>query len=396
MKNLIILLIVFTGFVTEAIAQNAFNVAVLTNAAAATASGRTAPAGQQLVAITITANRKVPASGNGDWSGAGISNIYFRIPNTLTPTPLGGSNTTQVTSLVSGFAPLNFGDGLGNSPAITLITPSDAGGTDDGYVYFSVQNTAGQTNKTYANGFTSTLISFLMPDTWACASCLHLVTDNTNALAAASIDTSPTLNFSESGVTMNQFVVTQNDAPLPITLVDFTATKAGAKINLNWIVSSEINAKNYDVERSGNGTDFTAIATVPAINNTKYSSTDASPLGGVNYYRLKMIDIDGKFKYSEVRSVLFDGTTVLFDIYPNPVITNTLYLHIQQYNYAGKAQAVITDIAGRSIQSTNVNIIKGNNQLPVIIKTLKSGTYFVTVYDASGVVITESKKLVKL
>ena len=395
MKNLIILLIVLTSFVTEAIAQNAFNVKVLTNAAAATASGRTAPAGQQLVAITITANRQVPASGNGDWSGAGISNIYFRIPNTLTPTPLGGSNTTQVTGVVSGFAALNFGDGLGNSPNVTLITPSDAGGTDDGYVYFSVQNLAGQTNKTYANGFTATLISFLMPDTWACTNCLHLVTDNTNALAAASIDTSPTLNFSESGVTMNQFVIIQNDAPLPITLVGFTATKAGAKINLNWIVSSEINAKSYDVERSGNGSNFIAIGNIAATNNTKYSFTDSSPLSGVNYYRLKMTDIDGKFKYSEVRSVLFDGNTVLFDVYPNPVITNKLYLQVQQYNYAGKAQAIITDIAGRTIQNSTITLVKGSNQLPITIKNLKSGTYFVAVYDASGNLITQTKKLVK-
>ena len=182
---------------------------------------------------------------------------------------------------------------------------------------------------------------------------------------------------------------------LPITLVSFNAVKANSKVNLTWVVSSEINAKGYDVERSGNGSSFTKISYVPATNSTNYISTDANPLSGVNYYRLKMVDIDGKFKYSDVRTVLFDGSAVLFDIYPNPVVTNKLYLNLQQNNYAGKAQAIITDIAGRSIQSTNINVVKGNNQLPITVKGLIAGTYFVTIYDASGVNITETKKLVK-
>ena len=182
---------------------------------------------------------------------------------------------------------------------------------------------------------------------------------------------------------------------LPITLVSFNAVKANSKVNLTWVVSSEINAKGYDVERSGNGSSFTVIANVPAVGSSNYSNTDANPLSGVNYYRLKMIDIDGKFKYSNVRTVLFDGSAVLFDIYPNPVVTSKLYLHLQQNNYAGKAQAIIADIAGRSVQSTNINVVKGNNELPLTVKSLNSGTYFVTIYDASGVSITESKKLVK-
>ena len=183
---------------------------------------------------------------------------------------------------------------------------------------------------------------------------------------------------------------------LPITLVSFSAAKAGTEVKLNWLVSSETNAKGYDVERSsGNGAAFTLIGNVAANNSGKYSSTDASPLSGVNYYRLKMVDVDGKFKYSEVRTVLFDGTTVLFDIYPNPVVSNKLNLHLQQNTYAGKGQAIITDIAGRSIQGTSINIVKGNNQLPITVKSLNSGTYFITVYDAQGNVITDTKKLVK-
>ena len=197
-------------------------------------------------------------------------------------------------------------------------------------------------------------------------------------------------------ITDNQYVQTSDAIVLPVTLVNFSAAKAGSAVNINWIVSSETNAKGYDVERSkGNGSAFTAIAHVAATNNGKYNSTDATPLSGANYYRLKMIDIDGKFKYSEVRSVLFDGTTVLFDIYPNPAVTANLYLNLQQYIYTGKSQVIITDLAGRSVQSININVVKGDNHVPVTLNDLNKGTYFVTVYDTKGNVITETKKLVK-
>lgn len=200
-------------------------------------------------------------------------------------------------------------------------------------------------------------------------------------------------NTAQTGVA--QQIAQPNTFTLPITLLSFDAAKAGASVKLNWLVTSEINAMGYGVERSGNGSSFTEIDHIAATGISNYNSIDASPLSGVNYYRLKMIDIDGKFKYSAVRTVLFDGTTVLFDIYPNPVVTSKLYLHLQQNNYTGKAQAIITDIAGRSIQSSTINLVKGNNQLPITVKSLTSGTYFVTIYDANGTSITETKKLVK-
>ena len=192
------------------------------------------------------------------------------------------------------------------------------------------------------------------------------------------------------------YVTTNSTVVLPINLLSFIAAKAGTGVNLNWAVSSEINAKGYEVERStGNGAAFSVIGNVAATGASNYSIIDASPLSGVSYYRLKMVDNDGQYKYSAVRTVLFDGKAVLFDVYPNPVTTNKIVLSLQQYNYEGKAQAVVTDIAGRSIQTTTINIVKGNNVLPLTVKSLASGTYFVGVYNANGELITANKKIVK-
>ena len=193
----------------------------------------------------------------------------------------------------------------------------------------------------------------------------------------------------------NYFVASNSTIILPVTLLSFTALKVGTGNSLNWAVTTETNFKEYDVERSGNGADFTAIGIIAAKNSPKYSYIDATPLSGINYYRLKMVDIDGKFKYSEVRTVLFDGTTVLFDIYPNPVVGGKLNINLQQYNYTGKAQLRIADISGRSIQSVNINVVKGSTQIAVPVKSLNTGTYFVTVYDSKGNIITETKKVVK-
>ena len=401
MKKIYFSTLFFMCLACTTLAQNAFNIKLLTNAAAETLTGITPDAGKILVALSIEPNRVVPVSGKGDWSGAGSSYFWLRIPIvSLTPTPVGNFNTTQITNVVSGnFTELAFSDAFGNAPSMTLVTPADnPPGIDDGFVYFSVSNTAGVTAKTYAPGstFPKVLLSFQVPNTWKCATCIEILLDNNNNMfTTASLDTRPTLSFTENGSAQQQAVIVQNNQPLPIVLVSFDAAKSGSSVKLNWLTSSEINAKGYDVERSGNGIDFTAITNVPAVGSSNYSSIDASPLSGVNYYRLKMIDIDGKFKYSNVRTVLFDGSAVLFDIYPNPVVTSKLYLHLQQNNYAGKAQAIITDIAGRSVQSININVVKGNNQMPISVNGLSTGTYFVTIYDASGVSITESKKLVK-
>ena len=347
---------------------------------------------------------------NKTWTG---SNISVSFPQTITlnngqgtltlqsgaPGSASPGVSTYITNITSGFTGLNYGDAYSGSSVtngLTFFKLSDNGGSaSDPYVYFEISSLFSG-NQALINGATVKIIEFDLPSSWgtgaACPNCLALVAVDPPGITNQ-MYSFITNNF--SGATNIVNIVTPS-AVLPVTLISFNAVKAGKTVNLNWLVSSEINAKGYDVERSNNAVDYTVIGYVAAGNNSKYSSSDASPLSGINYYRLKMTDIDGKFTYSEVRSVLFDGSnTVLFDIYPNPVITNKLYLQVQQYNYAGKAQAIITDIAGRTIQNSTITLVKGSNQLPIIIKNLKSGTYFVTVYDASGNLITQTKKLVK-
>ena len=92
--------------------------------------------------------------------------------------------------------------------------------------------------------------------------------------------------------------------PLPLTLTSFEALMVPVGVALSWKTDSEFNADKFVVQRSDASLRFLDIATVPAIGESKsvnqYSATDRLPFDGNNYYRLKMVDLDGTFSYSNI------------------------------------------------------------------------------------------------
>jgi hypothetical protein len=99
--------------------------------------------------------------------------------------------------------------------------------------------------------------------------------------------------------------------PLPIELLEFSATANGNQVDVFWTTASEINNERFEVERSSNAQSFTKIATLAGAGNSNtllsYTATDLQPLIGVSYYRLKQIDYNGSFEYSEIVPVVFGG-----------------------------------------------------------------------------------------
>lgn len=110
--------------------------------------------------------------------------------------------------------------------------------------------------------------------------------------------------------------------PLPVTLAQFKATYNGVAVELNWATASEQNGDHFEIQRSADGKQFTSIGTVAAGNSTSqkdYLFTDGLPFTGNNYYRLKMVDIDGRFKYSAVILLSSSDSKRGITVYPNPV-----------------------------------------------------------------------------
>jgi hypothetical protein len=108
---------------------------------------------------------------------------------------------------------------------------------------------------------------------------------------------------------------------LPIVLGSFDAILGERGVSLSWTTLVEVNGDHFDVERSTDAAKWSNLGTVGAVGNSDkkvaYSYTDAAPTSGANYYRLKMVDKDGRYKYSPVKVVrgsLIKG----FSVFPNP------------------------------------------------------------------------------
>jgi hypothetical protein len=151
-------------------------------------------------------------------------------------------------------------------------------------------------------------------------------------------------------------------SPLPVKMMDFTVQKGtGADVLLTWKVGSESDVLKYVIEVARGEAQmqagqFEAIGSVESLGNTyqqrSYNFKDIEqPKSGVQYYRIKIINSDGSYLYSPVKSILFDQA-VLWRVYPNP--SKGLFQLIYQVN-AGELFAVsVFDSRGRLVYTNNV------------------------------------------
>jgi hypothetical protein len=109
---------------------------------------------------------------------------------------------------------------------------------------------------------------------------------------------------------------------LPVQWLGFEAWKSGKMAELQWLTAEEYNIESYEVERSADGRSFQRLgevypqATGSAVHS--YSFMDMSPLAGINYYRIRQKDIDGRFSYSSIRSLTFNEAAWGWSVFPNP------------------------------------------------------------------------------
>ena len=173
------------------------------------------------------------------------------------------------------------------------------------------------------------------------------------------------------------------DKPLPVTLVSFTATARENTAELNWVTSEETNSDRFEIQRSTDGKAWKAIGSVQAEGESKvrkaYSYADRTPAMGDNLYRLKMIDSDGSFAFSSIRSVRFE-TQLESSIYPNPV-NNELTLKVTSWKQVKAIR--IDNLAGLQVYSSGP-VESGK----VDVSKLDSGVYVLRITHIDGSVHT--------
>ncbi|MFS8082337.1 MAG: T9SS type A sorting domain-containing protein, partial [Ginsengibacter sp.] len=110
-------------------------------------------------------------------------------------------------------------------------------------------------------------------------------------------------------------------SPLPVTQVDFKAALINKKVITSWQTYSEINTERFEIYRSQDHEHFNLEGHVAAAGNSSallnYQFTDNEPFAGTSYYKLKIIDRDGRYAWSNVVRVSFSVENVIL-LYPNP------------------------------------------------------------------------------
>ncbi len=186
--------------------------------------------------------------------------------------------------------------------------------------------------------------------------------------------------------------------PVPLKLVSFTGTLKNEKVNLYWNTSYEFNIDHMEIERSTDAVSFTTLSNFTskgtASSGASYSAVDLYPFAGLNFYRLKTIDLDGTISYSDILKFETAKKPInITQLYPNPV-QDVLHIQVQ----SDKRQSVIAyvyDLSGKQVQSNSFTLNNGINNTAVSMMNVAPGTYFIQ-YKGEGSINYAVFKIVKL
>lgn len=197
---------------------------------------------------------------------------------------------------------------------------------------------------------------------------------NGTTITATGASQSFTLQPGQYRVFTNQFVA------LPVTLSSFSGKNSGKNNLLNWNVATEDGLDHYELQRSFDGREFTAIGNVQATGNSNYNYTDdiSSINKPVYFYRLRMIDKDGGFSYSAVVKINVSVKGTFAEVNPNP-FAEVLNINIES-DVKDVAVMIVSDLSGRTLLKKAVLLSAGNNALQVKEAAgLSKGTYVLTI-----------------
>ncbi len=192
---------------------------------------------------------------------------------------------------------------------------------------------------------------------------------------------------------------------LPVNLLSFDANQTGTRVDLNWITATEFNSSHFEVEKANVDNNFTGvfnkIATVNSIGNsaneTKYGPvTDNQVQFGKTYaYRLKMVDKDGSYSYSDIRKVTvkgLEGSLQLSEITPNPASNNAKVL--VTVSEPMNVNIEVIDLNGRRVLEVMNGSLNSTREINFNLSTVPSGTYTL-VLRSGDIILTKTFTVTK-
>lgn len=182
--------------------------------------------------------------------------------------------------------------------------------------------------------------------------------------------------------------------PLPVELISFRAQVIQNNIGLNWATSNELNSDRFDVEKSLDGVNWSKIGQVKAAGNTTtvhtYQHTDANPVVGLQYYRLRQVDINGEYKISQVVPVRYQLNTVVsnVNVFPNPAKGGNININIKNNENADASITIYNSVGQVVVKMESLS----GNIFTININDLETGLYTVEVSSDGEVSNTKLMK----
>lgn len=181
----------------------------------------------------------------------------------------------------------------------------------------------------------------------------------------------------------------------PVQFLNLTAQQSGNNVLLNWSTAQELNNSYFEVQRSADGnTNWNTVATVKGAGNSQvlrdYKTIDVKPLSGMNYYRVKQVDIDGKYEFSKTVNVRMNIATTAVSVLANP-FRNTLSVNFN----SSSSQIVLArliDITGKQVAQENWSVAAGTIRKDFSnVTTLQPGMYILSIRNNSGELLFNAK-----
>ncbi len=179
---------------------------------------------------------------------------------------------------------------------------------------------------------------------------------------------------------------------LPVELSFFKGFKKDCGAHLEWVTLSEENNSHFIIEKSINASDFEQIGRVEGAGHStetiSYTYYDDRLQDELNYYRLKQVDFDGSYAYSEIELIKISKDSPCLNplgsalVFPNPTKGN-FYFEIELEKEMGEVNFTIVDVLGKTIKSQTNNLIEGQNRITFNSDDLPSGNYILNVKNNS-------------
>ena len=294
---------------------------------------------------------------------------------------LSTDDAAKIDNMVATSDEINFPD-LAGAGGLTFVG-TDTQGAESGYVHyhFSWQDFNAEIESTYEVGTAYRIVTIrmnavagmesetvdaeLVHNDFLTPSYLALFGGGSDRFDYTGSDASSVFDDDDietinNGDGSNTFIAKQANVALPIILKSFTAVPfKNRDANLDWVTASEVNGSHFDVERSDDGVNFAHIGRVEATGNSntdqdyKFSDREVGMERNdvVQYYRIKMVDIDGEYKYSGIRAVNFTRADYDFmiNIFPNPT--------------ANYVQLELTGLDNASTERPMLNVFSNTGEL---------------------------------